>query len=113
MGIEGLFFSFKGRIGRGQFWKGFLLLIGVGVLITFIAGAGGVSEDTMEGLIAAYGLATMVPFLALQVKRLHDRGKSGWFTLLGFIPFVSIWLAIELFLLSSEEGENKYGPEPA
>ncbi len=45
-----------------------------------------------------YSLAVFIPSLAVSVRRLHDVGKSGWFLLIGLIPFIgAIWLLV-LFL---------------
>jgi uncharacterized membrane protein YhaH (DUF805 family) len=62
-------------------------------------------------------------------KRLHDRGKSGWWAALvlfgfivvwpepdGFFDFLGVialvWAAVELAVLMGEEGANRYGPNP-
>ena len=51
--------------------------------------------------------------LALQVKRWHDRGKSGWWVLLGCIPYSgAIWSFIELGCLRGTDGPNEYGHDP-
>lgn len=57
-------------------------------------------------------LATLIPGLALSVRRLHDIGKSGWLLLLSLIPIIG---AIVLFVFSvtdSDPGTNQYGPSP-
>ena len=58
------------------------------------------------GLILAVilGLATIVPSLALSVRRLHDSNKSGWLLLLGLIPFVGGIILLVFMVL---------GPDPA
>jgi len=50
--------------------------------------------------------------LALQTKRWHDRGKPGWWFLIGFIPVVGVWGFIECGFLEGTVGPNKYGPDP-
>ncbi|MFT6862889.1 MAG: uncharacterized membrane protein YhaH (DUF805 family), partial [Akkermansiaceae bacterium] len=51
--------------------------------------------------------------LALQGKRWHDRGKSGWMILVNFIPLVGgIWALVECGFLSGTPGPNQYGPDP-
>ena len=69
-----LLFSFEGRTRRSHFWIGWLICFGAG----FVA-----------GLIPIIGqlisLALIWPNLAITVKRLHDKGKSGW---LAAIPWV-------------------------
>ncbi len=59
-----------------------------------------------------YGLAVLIPGLAVFVRRLHDIGKSGWFILIGLIPIIgAIWLLV-LACTDSKIGENKYGQNP-
>lgn len=59
-----------------------------------------------------YGLAVLIPGLAVTVRRLHDVGKSGWFFFIILIPLVGvIWLLV-LFFTDSQYGPNKYGPNP-
>ena len=60
----------------------------------------------------SYGVAMLLPGLAVAVRRLHDIGKSGWMLLIGLIPVVGgIWLLV-LTLTSGQTGENKYGADP-
>lgn len=59
-----------------------------------------------------YALVSIIPSLAVGVRRLHDVGKSGWFYLIGLIPLIgSIWLLV-LFFTDSQPGTNKWGPNP-
>lgn len=47
------------------------------------------------------------------VKRCHDRGRSGCFLLICFIPLVGgLWLFVELALLPGTKGANRFGPDP-
>lgn len=57
-------------------------------------------------------IASIIPSLALTVRRLHDQDKSGWFLLLMFIPAVGwiFWLIIAFW--SGTDGENAFGYDP-
>ena len=57
--------------------------------------------------IGAYGL--LLPTLAVQVRRLHDIGKSGWYMLVSMVPFVGGLLLLYWFVQPSEVGPNEYG----
>jgi uncharacterized membrane protein YhaH (DUF805 family) len=109
----GKLFSFDGRIGRKTFWQVALALWVVNVMLSitvWLLGDGG-GLATMVSLVAlvAY-LATAVASLATTVKRLHDRGRSGWFYLIALIPFIgAIWLLIEVGFRDSVPGNNVYG----
>lgn len=66
-------FSFNGRLRRQNFWIGWLILLGVGVVLGWIP---------LLGTLISIGL--IWPNLAITVKRLHDMGHSGW---LAAIPY--------------------------
>jgi uncharacterized membrane protein YhaH (DUF805 family) len=72
-----LFLSANGRIGRGEFWIGFLILFVLGIVVHFIPGLG-----QLLAILLIY------PWVCLYSKRLHDMGKSGWLQL---IPF-AVWI---------------------
>ena len=51
--------------------------------------------------------------LAVAVKRWHDRGKSGWWILIQFVPIIGpLWYFIEVFCLSGTAGPNRFGQDP-
>ncbi|MEO0416282.1 MAG: DUF805 domain-containing protein, partial [Verrucomicrobiota bacterium] len=51
--------------------------------------------------------------LAVSVKRWHDRGKSGLWVLVNFIPVVGgLWELIECGCLDGDYGKNQYGLDP-
>jgi uncharacterized membrane protein YhaH (DUF805 family) len=51
--------------------------------------------------------------LALQVKRWHDRDKSGAWVFIGFIPLIGpIWALVECGFLRGTVGPNRYGNDP-
>jgi uncharacterized membrane protein YhaH (DUF805 family) len=59
------------------------------------------------------GIALLWPSVAIAIKRWHDRGKSGWWMLIFFVPIVGwIWGGIELGFLKGTDGPNEYGPDP-
>lgn len=59
-----------------------------------------------------YALATLIPGIAVGVRRLHDTGKSGWYLLLGLIPCVGGIILLVFFVTAGDVGENEYGPDP-
>ena len=57
-------------------------------------------------------MAVLYPWIAVGIKRCHDRNRTGWFLLIGLIPLVSIWLVVELGFLRGTVGQNRFGPDP-
>lgn len=116
------FFGFKGRIGRGSWWLAQLIAIPVVYLFGFAALAGlGMTipesgeADVMTGggaivaIIVAIAVAIWIN-VASSVKRYHDRGKSGVWFLIVFVPFIGgIWQLIECGFCSGDDGVNDYG----
>jgi uncharacterized membrane protein YhaH (DUF805 family) len=127
MDIVSLLTSFEGRINRAKWWLGLLILVIVQWIIWYIVSMTmGVDMMTandpaqMEQMMTAIGIPVAIisliflyPTLALYTKRWHDRGKSGWWTLIILIPLIGgIWALIELGILRGTVGPNQYGPDP-
>jgi len=104
-----ILFSFEGRINRAKFWLYSLLLFPIWLIGLIID----ISVSGEPGVF--YWLAIILcfwPSLALNVKRFHDRDKSGWFYLVAFVPIVSLWYLVEIGFLKGTDGDNRFGPDP-
>ena len=61
---------------------------------------------------ATLALIVLVSYTVV-AKRLHDRGRSGWWQLAALAPVIGwAWLFLELFILPGSPGDNRYGPHP-
>lgn len=107
--------DFSGRARRAEYWKYALVSFGIGIgLVILSAILGAIAKPLGTIAIIAYGLfvlATLIPGLAVSFRRLHDTGKSGWWFLIGLIPFGSIVILVFL-CMDSTQGSNKYGSSP-
>lgn len=63
-------------------------------------------------LLIVFLLGTIVPAIAVQVRRFHDQDKSGWFVLLNFIPFIGGLIVLVMMCMEGTPGPNQYGPDP-
>ena len=100
--------DFNGRARRKEYWMFVLFNVIASIILGAIDGAVG-SYGALAGL---YGLAVLIPSLAVGVRRLHDIGKSGWMLLVAFIPVIGfIWLLV-LLIMDGTPGENQYGANP-
>ncbi len=106
--------NFKGRARRKEFWMFYLFHIIIIFVLAFIAGLISGSSDSVGGFIPLiiYILATIIPFLALAVRRLHDTGKSGWYYLISLIPYVGGIIVLVMLAQNGNVGSNEYGPDP-
>lgn len=76
----------------------------------------GLEEDSIGPLVSLSPLLLILPFaytiFCLNIKRLHDLDKSGWFLLLNLIPIVNWGLSIYLLFFKGTEGPNRFGADP-
>lgn len=118
-------FGFSGRTGRAGWWLGQLVIGGLWALTFVVYSAlvvlfdfsseAGPAELSNGGLSLLIALLISFPLsvwinMATTVRRFHDRGKSGWWFCLSFIPFGVIWLCIECGFLAGSVDHNQYGP---
>ncbi|KUR75422.1 DUF805 domain-containing protein [Novosphingobium sp. FSW06-99] len=134
--------DFLGRSSRKEYWLFVLfevvvfVAVFVAVVPTMMVSLGSSRDALLEILSGAFftrlpvyakvclvlfGLfvvVTFIPSLALQVRRLHDQNRSGWFLLLGFIPGGTIIsrlgnLVLLVFMcIKGTRGPNRFGPDP-
>ncbi len=119
-----LFFSAAGRAPRGPSLLAAVILITLGALYEAAVGT------TLHWLTGWFIYPALIYCGACVLsKRLHDRGRSGWWAALilfaivavwpqptSFFDFlfvaVLIWAGVELGAMPGEGGTNRYGPNP-
>ena len=102
-----LLFQFDGRINRAKYWLGTLLVYVADLIIV------GIATSADSPILSLLSLVLIWPGLAVQIKRWHDRDKSGWWVLIGLIPLIGFfWVLIECGILEGTAGPNQYGPDP-
>jgi len=141
MNLGHLFFGFSGRVNRAKFWIAVLILAAINIVLAvigYVADQSGVFQ-AINGIIS---IVVLVSSLAVGVKRLHDRDKSGWYLVLFYIVpgvlggvasfmmitmedatlvagilsllafAIAIWAFVELGCLRGTIGTNRFGPDP-
>lgn len=105
--------DFEGRARRQEYWMFVLFNILFAIAASVIDGVLGFAIGGSIGLVyVLYALFTLIPSIAVAVRRMHDIGKSGWMLLVAFIPLIGgIWLLV-LMVTEGEHGDNEYGPDP-
>ena len=102
--------AFSGRSNRGEYWwatlANVLISIALAVLDAMIFGVGPDSVGVLGGL---FGLAALLPGLAIGVRRLHDIDRTGWWLLIGLVPLVGAIVLIVFFATRGENAPNRFG----
>ncbi len=136
-----LFFKFDGRVNRAKFWIAVLIFAAINVVLAVL---GYVMDQSavFQALNSMLGIVILISSIAVGIKRLHDRNKSGWYlllfylvpsmlvvigvligafvedstiiaTVLGLLAFaIGVWAFIEMGCLRGTIGVNQYGPDP-
>lgn len=108
MDLLSLFFSFRGRIRRGDFW--YALLVVLSVLAVLDVGAGRFLGQSQPLLIC---VPVVWSLFALCIKRYHDIGRSGLWMVLLAIPIVGpAWVLFSVGFRKGHQRENQYGSLP-
>lgn len=102
--------QFEGRSRRKEFWS-FLLFT---VVVSFILAVSASAKPSDGGVVILFLflLGSLVPTLAVQVRRFHDLGTSGWAALIGLVPYVGTVAILLSMLVEGQRGANKYGEDP-
>jgi uncharacterized membrane protein YhaH (DUF805 family) len=93
--------NFNGRARRSEYWYFILVHIIIFVILGLVDEALGLNF----GISDVYMVATLVPNIAVAIRRMHDVGKSGWFILIPIYNFI-------LTVTEGEKGSNEYGQDP-
>ena len=99
--------NFNGRASRQEYWMFFLFNMIFAIVIMGI--------DIILGLgflYIIYSLVVMIPGMAVNIRRLHDIGKSGWMVLIVLIPCIGAFWLLYLMVQDSSPLDNEYGPSP-
>lgn len=117
--------DFEGRSRRTEYWMFVLFQLIVYVVLTGIMFAG-LPWDDLDNpnsepgplfilglvLIGLFWLGTIIPSIAVHVRRFHDQDKSGWLYLLVLIPYLGGLIIFIFMCLDGTSGPNRFGNDP-
>ncbi len=90
--------TFTGRASRAEFWFVQLFMAVAFFALAVISSVIGSDAAAMLVVIGWFG--TLVPWLALSVRRLHDANLSGGLVALWLVPYVGFAVVLVLALLA-------------
>ncbi len=80
---------FSGRASRREFWWVILFFVLCSIALGIIGGMFAFISTAVPTILSVvWSLATIVPYVALAVRRVHDSNRSGWWVLLPGVPYV-------------------------
>jgi uncharacterized membrane protein YhaH (DUF805 family) len=119
-GFGQFYFSPSGRISRSQYWLRFMLPYIAIVFILQLAATLSDNESNMRvavnGVMSLFYLVVFLPSIALLVKRIHDRNRTGWTILILFLPTMAFtfmlfsWMGAAFYSAAHGEIVSFSGP---
>lgn len=104
--------GFSGRAPRSEYWY-FCLFVGLMGIICSILDMALFHPSHSTGPIGAiFTIATLLPSIAVTVRRLHDVDRGGWWFLLILIPLVGAVIILIWSCTKGTTGPNRFGPDP-
>ncbi|PHR58599.1 MAG: DUF805 domain-containing protein [Robiginitomaculum sp.] len=94
------YLNYKGRASRSEYWWFSLFFMGVYIILVSLTAA----VPALAFLAGAFYLGSLIPFIMLAIRRMHDSDHAGWFCL---IPLYSLYLAI----IKGTDGPNRFGDD--
>ena len=114
--IKELFFTVQGRLNRKPFLLRGLVLGILSLILSSVMGGLAETSSTVLHLVSLLMLPLILVCAAgsftLIIRRWHDLGKSGWFTLLLLIPLLNFVVMLYLWFVRGTAGPNAYGEDP-
>lgn len=123
------YFDFSGRSRRTEYWMflllgvilqalAFMLLLSGDYSTRDISTPGAAATETSSlpaiglAILVIYALVSFIPGIAVQVRRFHDQNRSGWFSLIGLVPFIGGPIVVIFMCLNGSTGPNRFGSDP-
>jgi uncharacterized membrane protein YhaH (DUF805 family) len=100
--------NFNDRASRSEFWWWKLLFFGIYILSVIVSR----KIVLLEILLIVISLAIFIPNLAVDVRRLHDTDRSGWWILLMFVPVIGLIVLLVFWSQKGTAGSNRFGADP-
>lgn len=107
--IKKHYVDFNGRATRTQYWMYVLFNFIGAFVLALLGGMDNIIGTLFSVLYIVYALALLLPSLSIAVRRLHDTDKSGWWLLIGLVPFIGGIALLVLMVLPSTPAANRFG----
>ena len=109
------YFIIKGRASRSEYWFLQLLFTPLAMYVGFWSdpvSTGTIDPPPLYILSTIIVLFLFIPSITSQIRRFHDKDKSGWFILINIIPLVGWLIALVMLLDKGTPGKNRFGEYP-
>ncbi len=97
-----LLFSPSGRVGPSAFFKGIMILSIISAVITLVS----LVSFSLASILSLVSILLIVPTIFLLIKRSHDAGRGGWWSVLWLILYIILYFVLASFIPAMFGGET-------
>ena len=99
--------DFSSRSRRSEYWYWSLFVFLSSIILAIV-------DELTTGFLlgTVFSLVTLLPGLAVSIRRLHDIDRTGWWLLIVLIPIIGTIILIVWFVKRGDEGNNRFGANP-
>ena len=106
------YLNFDDRARRSEYWWFALFGWGVSIALSVLDNLLFNNASNYGIFSTIWGMAILLPYLGVGVRRLHDLDKSGWWLLISLIPIIGVIVLIFWFVQQGTRGQNRFGADP-
>jgi len=109
----GKYATFAGRASRSEYWWYTLFVVLASVATSMLdVTLFGFEEADARPFNTTFSVITFIPSIAVTVRRLHDKNRSGWWWWLALFPVIGWIILLYWTVTKGTEGDNNFGSEP-
>ena len=106
------YMNFSGRARRSEYWYWVLAIVLFSIAMSHLLMVGKMVLGGFPIMTNVYTIVVSLLSISVTIRRLHDIGKSGWWYVLNFIPFIGALIFLILLCQDSQPGPNQWGENP-
>ena len=106
------YYNFNDRAQRSEYWWFALFACGVTIVLSVLDNLIFNNASGYGIFSTIWGVAILLPYLGVGVRRLHDLDKSGWWLLISLIPVVGFIILVFWFVQQGTGAQNRFGADP-
>ena len=103
--------NFSGRAPRSEYWF-FVLFVVIAAAIAVALDSALFPTVLFSPLYSIVSVVTILPWIAVTARRLHDIDRSGWWQLISFVPLIGAIVLLVWLVKRGTPGPNRFGPDP-
>ena len=106
------YYNFNDRAPRSEYWWFALFACGVTIVLSVLDNLIFNNASGYGIFSTIWGVAILLTYIGVGVRRLHDLDKSGWWLLISLIPVVGFIILVFWFVQQGTRAQNRFGADP-